>query len=274
MSLKQPKRIFMSKITFQKPGNFIYPVPAVMVSLRDAAGKTNILTVAWTGTVCTDPPMAYISVRHNRASYEMLKESREFVINLPDESLCHAMDYCGVRSGAKVDKWKEMHLTEGKSTKISAPTIEEAPVSIECRVREILPLGTHDMFLADVVAIQVDEKYIDEKGAFHMDQVGLLAYSHGEYYALGKQLGFFGYSVQKKNGVRAISRKPASGRSGEKNSGTPKAAAKNSFSPKAGSAKKANNTTAKKTTAKSFAGKKTAIKKAGTKGLRKDHGKA
>ena len=188
----------MSKITFQKPGNFIYPVPAVMVSLRDKSGKSNIITIAWTGTICSDPPMAYISVRKSRASYPMLVESGEFVINLPSEELVRALDYCGVRSLDQVDKWKEMNLHEGQASVVSAPTIEEAPVSIECKVTQILPLGTHDMFLAEVVAVDVDERYIDAKGAFHMDQVGLVAYSHGDYMSLGEKLGSFGYSVRKK----------------------------------------------------------------------------
>lgn len=188
----------MSKITFKKPGNFIYPVPAVMVSVRDKSGRSNIITIAWTGTICSDPPMAYISVRKNRASYPMLKESMEFVINLPDEKLVKALDYCGVRSIDKVNKWEDMGLHEGKSQIVSAPTIEEAPVSIECKVTQVLPLGTHDMFLAEVVAVQVDEQYIDEKGAFHMDEVGLVAYSHGDYMSLGDKLGSFGYSVRKK----------------------------------------------------------------------------
>lgn len=188
----------MAKITFEKPGNFLYPVPAALVSLQDKAGNKNIITIAWTGTVCSDPPMAYISVRHERASYPMLKETKEFVINLPDESMAHALDYCGVRSGAKVDKWKECSLTPGKAAKVSAPTIEEAPVSIECVVKDIIPLGSHDMFLSEVVAVSVDEKYIDKKGAFHMEDVGLIAYSHGDYMSLGKKLGDFGFSVRKK----------------------------------------------------------------------------
>ena len=199
----------MSKITFQKPGNFIYPVPAVMVSLRDKAGKSNIITVAWTGTICSDPPMAYISVRKSRASYPMLVESGEFVINLPSEELVRALDYCGVRSLNQVDKWKEMNLHEGQASVVAAPTIEEAPVSIECKVTQVLPLGTHDMFLAEVVAVDVDERYIDEKGAFHMDQVGLVAYSHGDYMSLGEKLGSFGYSVRKKPAKAVKSTKAA-----------------------------------------------------------------
>lgn len=188
----------MSKITFNKPGNFIYPVPAVLVSLKDKSGKMNILTIAWTGTICSDPPMAYISVRPERASYHMLKETGEFVINLPDEKMVRALDYCGVRSGARTDKWKDMRLTPEKSSTIEAPSIKEAPVSIECKVKQVIPLGSHDMFLAEVMAVNVDEKYIDEKGKFHMDKVGLVAYSHGDYLALGKKLGSFGYSVRKK----------------------------------------------------------------------------
>ena len=199
----------MSKITFQKPGNFIYPVPAVMVSLRDKAGKSNIVTVAWTGTIYSDPPMAYISVRKSRASYPMLVESGEFVINLPSEELVRALDYCGVRSLDQVDKWKEMNLHEGQASVVAAPTIEEAPVSIECKVTQVLLLGTHDMFLAEVVAVDVDERYIDEKGAFHMDQVGLVAYSHGDYMSLGEKLGSFGYSVRKKPAKAVKSTKAA-----------------------------------------------------------------
>ena len=188
----------MSKITFEKPGNFIYPVPAVLVSCADKEGNKNIITIAWTGTICSDPPMAYISVRKERHSYDMIKETGEFVINLPSEELVRAVDYCGCTSGLKVDKFKKMNLTAGKSSKISAPSIEEAPVSIECKVTRIVPLGTHDMFMVEVLAINVDEKYIDEKGSFHMDDVKLLAYSHGEYYSLGKKLGKFGWSVKKK----------------------------------------------------------------------------
>ena len=199
----------MSKITFQKPGNFIYPVPAVMVSLRDASGKSNIITIAWTGTICSDPPMAYISVRKSRASYPMLVESGEFVINLPSEELVRALDYCGVRSLDQVDKWKEMNLHEGQASVVAAPTIEEAPVSIECKVTQVLPLGTHDMFLAEVVAVDVDDRYIDEKGAFHMDQVRLVAYSHGDYMSLGEKLGSFGYSVRKKPAKAVKSTKAA-----------------------------------------------------------------
>ena len=188
----------MSKIEFKKPGNFVYPVPAVLVSCAGADGNKNIITVAWTGTVCSDPPMVYISVRKERFSYDIIKESGEFVLNLPDEKLAHALDYCGCTTGAKVDKFKECALTEEESSKVSVPSIAESPVAIECKVKDIIPLGTHDMFLAEVLAVRVDDRYIDEKGAFHMDDVKLIAYEHGQYRALGAKLGSFGYSVKKK----------------------------------------------------------------------------
>lgn len=192
----------MSKITFNKPGNFIYPIPAVMVSCHDGNGRNNIITIAWTGTICSDPPMAYISVRSSRFSYHMLKETREFVINLPNERLARATDYCGCTSGEKVDKFAQCHLTPGEGTVVSCPTIAQAPVSIECRVKDILPLGSHDMFLAEVVAVQVDDAYLDEKNTFHMDRVGLLAYEHGSYRAMGEKLGSFGFAVRRKNGKK------------------------------------------------------------------------
>ena len=188
----------MSKIEFKKPGNFVYPVPAVLVSCAGADGNKNIITVAWTGTVCSDPPMVYISVRKERFSYDIIKESGEFVINLPDEKLAHALDYCGCTTGAKVDKFKECALTAEESSKVSVPSIAQSPVAIECKVKDIIPLGTHDMFLAEVLAVRVDDRYIDEKGAFHMDDVKLIAYEHGQYRALGAKLGSFGYSVKKK----------------------------------------------------------------------------
>ena len=182
-----------------KPGNMLYPLPAVMVSTADKAGNSNILTIAWTGTVCTNPPMAYISVRPERYSYHMIRESGEFVINLTTKKLARAADYCGVRSGKDVDKWKECHLTRGKASTLKyAPVIEESPVQIECRVRNIQELGSHHMFLAEVTAVQVDESYMDEKGKFDLNKTGLIAYSHGEYLDLGKKLGTFGYSVRKK----------------------------------------------------------------------------
>ena len=176
----------------------LYPLPAVMVSTADKAGNSNILTIAWTGTVCTNPPMAYISVRPERYSYHMIRESGEFVINLTTKKLTRG----GLLRGAfwkDVDKWKECHLTRGKASTLKyAPVIEESPVQIECRVRNIQELGSHHMFLAEVTAVQVDESYMDEKGKFDLNKTGLIAYSHGEYLDLGKKLGTFGYSVRKK----------------------------------------------------------------------------
>lgn len=181
-----------------KPGNMVYPLPAVMVSTADREGNDNIITVAWTGTVCTNPAMLYISVRPERYSYHMLRESGEFVVNLATEKLAKATDWCGVRSGRDFDKWKEMHLTRGKAEKLTyAPIIQESPVNIECKVTEVQELGSHHMFLAKVEAVQVDERYMNETGKFELNDTQLLAYSHGEYYTLGKKLGTFGYSVRK-----------------------------------------------------------------------------
>lgn len=181
-----------------KPGNMVYPLPAVMVSAADREGNDNIITVAWTGTVCTNPAMLYISVRPERYSYHMLRESGEFVVNLATEKLAKATDWCGVRSGRDFDKWKEMHLTRGKAEKLTyAPIIQESPVNIECKVTEVQELGSHHMFLAKVEAVQVDERYMNETGKFELNDTQLLAYSHGEYYTLGKKLGTFGYSVRK-----------------------------------------------------------------------------
>jgi len=182
-----------------KAGNMVYPLPAVMVSTADKFGKSNILTIAWTGTICTNPAMVYISVRPERYSYHMLKESGEFVINLTTEQLAKATDYCGVRSGKDVDKWKEANLTPAKSEKLQyAPVIEECPVNIECKVTEVKELGSHHMFLAEVLAVQIDEQYLNEKNKFELNKTGLMAYSHGEYLSLGKKIGTFGYSVKKK----------------------------------------------------------------------------
>jgi len=182
-----------------RPGNMLYPLPAVMVSAADKAGNANILTVAWTGTICTNPAMLYISVRPERYSYHMIKETGEFVVNLTTEKLAYATDWCGVKSGKDVDKWKEMKLTKGKSEKLSyAPIIQESPVNIECQVTEVKELGSHHMFLAEVKAVQVDEKYMKKNGKFDLNATGLLAYSHGEYLSLGKELGGFGWSVKKK----------------------------------------------------------------------------
>ncbi|MGL5435934.1 MAG: flavin reductase family protein [Lachnospiraceae bacterium] len=181
-----------------KPGNMLYPVPAVMVSVADMEGNSNIITVAWTGTICTNPAMLYISVRPQRYSYHMLKETGEFVVNLTTRRLARAADYCGVRSGKDVDKWKEMHLTKGTAQKVSVPLIEESPVNLECRITEVKELGSHHMFLAEVLAVDVDAAYLNDKGKFELNKTDLVAYSHGEYLETGKCLGTFGYSVRKK----------------------------------------------------------------------------
>ncbi len=182
-----------------RPGNMLYPLPAVMVSAADKAGNANILTVAWTGTVCSDPAMLYISVRPERYTYHMIRETGEFVVNLTTERLAYATDWCGVRSGRDVDKWKEMALTKGAADQLAyAPVILESPVNIECRVTEVKELGSHHMFLAEVAAVQVDERYMKKGGKFELNSTGLLAYSHGAYLGLGKELGKFGWSVKKR----------------------------------------------------------------------------
>lgn len=182
-----------------KPGNMVYPLPAAMVSVGSKDGRTNILTIAWTGTICTNPAMLYISVRPERYSYSMIKETGEFILNLTTEALAKATDYCGVRSGKEVDKWKETGLTPGKAKELDyAPIIEECPVNIECKVTEIKELGSHHMFLAEVVSVQVSEEYMNETGKFCLNETGLMAYSHGEYVQLGEKIGTFGYSVKKK----------------------------------------------------------------------------
>lgn len=181
-----------------KPGNMVYPLPAVMVSVGDEERQTNILTVAWTGTICTNPAMVYISVRPERYSYHIIRETKEFVINLTTEKLARATDYCGVKSGRDVDKWKEMNLhQEEASTLQYAPLIAESPVNIECKVTEVKELGSHHMFLAEVTAVHADEAYLNENNKFELNKTGLLAYSHGEYLGLGKKIGTFGYSVKK-----------------------------------------------------------------------------
>ena len=181
-----------------KPGNMLYPLPVVMVSLADRDGRPNIITLAWVGTVCTNPPMVSISVRPERYSYPILKETGEFVINLTTKELAFATDYCGVKSGRDVDKFKEMGLTPIPASEVKAPMIKESPVNIECKVRQILPLGSHDMFLADVVAVHADGKYVDEKHKFHLEQAEPIIYSHGSYFGCGELLGTFGYSVKKR----------------------------------------------------------------------------
>lgn len=186
----------MAKILF-KPGNMLYPLPVVLVSVADCRGNTNIITVAWAGTICTNPPMLSISVRPNRFSHHMIEETGEFVVNLTTKELVYATDYCGVKSGKEVDKWKEMKLTSAASDVVKAPCIKESPVNIECRVTEIKRLGSHDLFLAEVAAVHVDDAYMDKNGAFHLSQASPIVYCHGEYFDLGEKLGKFGYSVKK-----------------------------------------------------------------------------
>ena len=187
----------MSKVQW-KGGTFIYPIPAVMVSCGTME-ESNIITVAWTGILNTNPAMCYISVRPERYSHDIIKENGEFAINLTTRQLAYATDWCGVKSGRDVDKFKEMKLTKEKANIISVPLIKESPVSVECKVKEIVPLGSHDMFVAEIVAIDADEKYIDEKGAFDISKCDLIAYANGGYYPLESKIGKFGYSVQKKN---------------------------------------------------------------------------
>lgn len=186
----------MSKVTW-KSGTFIYPLPAVMVSCGTME-ESNIITVAWTGIINTDPAMCYISVRPTRHSYEMIKKTGEFVINLTTKDLAYATDWCGVKTGAKVDKFKEMKLTKEKANFVNCPMIKESPVSVECKVKEIRELGSHHIFVAEILGINADEKYINENGAFDISKCDLIAYSNGNYYSLGKKIGRFGFSVQKK----------------------------------------------------------------------------
>ena len=187
----------MSKVQW-KGGTFIYPIPAVMVSCGTME-ESNIITVAWTGILNTNPAMCYISVRPERYSHNIIKENGEFAINLTTRQLAYATDWCGVKSGRDVDKFKEMKLTKERANIIKPPLIKECPVSVECKVKEIVPLGSHDMFVAEIVAIDADEKYIDEKGAFDISKCDLIAYANGGYYPLESKIGKFGYSVQKKS---------------------------------------------------------------------------
>lgn len=181
-----------------KPGNMLYPVPAVMVSCQREGDKPNIITVAWAGTICSSPAMLSISVRKERYSYDIIKQTGEFVVNLVTKDLVYATDYCGVKSGRNVDKFKEMNLTPQESQFVKAPGIKESPVNLECRVTQIIPLGTHDMIMAEILGVKVDDKYMDEDGKFCLNDTELVAYSHGEYFTLGEKVGKFGYSVQKK----------------------------------------------------------------------------
>ena len=183
--------------TIWKSGTFIYPLPTVMISCGDME-KSNIMTVAWTGIINTNPAMCYISVRPERYSYKLIKESGEFVINLTNQKLAYATDWCGVRTGAKFDKFKEMNLSKEKAKNVKCPIIKESPVAIECKVKEIKELGSHHMFIAEIVSIDADDKYIDENGAFDISKCDLITYANGKYFSLGKQVGKFGYSVEKK----------------------------------------------------------------------------
>lgn len=195
---------------FWRPGNMLYPVPAVMVSCQRPGEKPNIITVAWVSTSCSSPAMVSISVRPERYSYDIIKESGEFVVNLVSEDLVFASDFCGVRSGRNVDKFQEMKLTPSKSKTVSAPGIEESPVNIECKLVQIIHLGSHDLFLGEVTGVNVDDRFLDKNGKLCLDKAGLTVYSHGEYYGLGKKLGTFGYSVARrkaKNGSRGKGKK-------------------------------------------------------------------
>lgn len=187
----------MAKINF-KPGNMLYPLPAVLVSCGSIDATPNLLTVAWAGTICTNPPMVSISVRPERHSYPLIRDSGEFVINLTTKALAYATDYCGVRSGRDVNKWKDCHLTPIPADTVSCPLVAESPVNIECHVTEIKELGSHHMILAKVTAVHVDDTYLDDKNTFHLNNSNLLAYSHGTYFTLGEALGTFGYSIQKR----------------------------------------------------------------------------
>ncbi len=188
----------MSKVSF-KPGTMIYPLPAVMVSCGETPEEYNIITIGWVGTICSEPPMCYISVRKSRLSHEIISKTKSFVINLTTKELAKATDWCGVKSGRDFDKFKEMKLTPIKASVVNAPMIMESPLNIECEVVEIKELGSHDMFIAKVVNINADEKLINPKtNSFELEKANLLTYSHGKYYTIGEKLGFFGYSVQKK----------------------------------------------------------------------------
>ena len=187
----------MSKVAW-RAGNMLYPVPAVMVSCMDKEGKPNIITIAWAGTVCSDPAMVSISVRKSRYSHKLISESGEFVVNLVSKRLTKACDFCGVRSGKDLDKFKEMGLNTYVSEFMNTPSIAESPVNIYCKVVKTLELGSHDMFIGEVVGVTIEDKYLDDKNKFHLDKTNLITYSHGEYFLLGEKLGTFGYSVKKK----------------------------------------------------------------------------
>ncbi|MGN1022242.1 MAG: flavin reductase family protein [Lachnospiraceae bacterium] len=217
---------------YWRPANLLYPVPAVMVTCQDGEGKANIMTAAWAGTVCSDPVMVSVSIRKSRYSHDIIERTGEFVICLTTQKLVRAADWCGVKSGRDVDKFAQLHLTKLPSRFVAAPGIAESPVCLECRVRQILPLGSHDMFVAEVLSTDVDPRYLDEKGRLDLDSAELAAYSHGTYYGLGEALGTFGFSVRKKPAAPAESGKrrekpagrdrktsPAAGQNKTENSG-------------------------------------------------------
>lgn len=188
----------MAKVSF-KGSSMLNPVPSVLITSRGKDDKVNVFTVGWIGTACTKPPMITVAIRPERLSYKYIKETGEFVVNLPTKELVKVVDFCGVRSGKTLDKIKECNLTLEESTKVSVPSIKQCAVSMECRVRDITPLGTHDLFLADVLAVHVEEKLLDENGKIHLEKADLICYSHGEYFSIpSKPIGKFGYSVQKK----------------------------------------------------------------------------
>ena len=187
----------MGKVVW-KGSTILAPVPPVLVTCGTME-KPNVLTIGWTGILCTHPPMTYISVRPTRYSYEIIMKEREFVINLPTSSMSKTVDFCGMKSGAKVNKIETCHLELAPGTEVKAPVLAQCPVSLECRVSELKELGTHTMFFADIVSVQIEEKYLDSKGKLNLQQAGLLAYAHGEYFALGRKCGDFGFSVRKKH---------------------------------------------------------------------------
>lgn len=188
----------MAEKEIWKPGTMVYPLPAVLVSCGDAS-RSNLVTVAWTGTICTNPAMLYISLRPERFSYGLIRDTMEFTVNLTTAAMARATDWCGVKSGRDFDKWKETGLTPSAGVMVGCPSVAESPLSIECRVKEILPLGSHHMFMADVLDVLADRQYIDpDTGRFMLDRAGLMSYSHGAYYSAGNDLGHFGWSVKKK----------------------------------------------------------------------------
>ncbi len=191
----------MSKKTW-KAGTMLYPVPAVMVSCGLLDGEKNIVTIAWTGIICSDPPMLYISIRPERYSYDIIKKSGEFVVNIPNKKLAFATDFCGVKSGRDIDKFQHLNLHAVESNEIKAPYIDECPINIECKVKEIVSLGSHDMFISEICCVNVDESLLDEKDKLHLDKADLICYSHGEYWTLKESIGHFGYSIRKKEVIQ------------------------------------------------------------------------